>query len=85
MWCMNGASNGARRAAPEGQETDRPPVGLGRQRRPRRAGAARGGARLSLAWVIRRALADFVERNRAGLQRELPLPRERATAEGRAT
>ena len=40
---------------------------------------------LSLAWVVRRAITDFVERNRDGLQRELPLPRGPSATEGRAT
>ena len=29
---------------------------------------------LSMAWVIRRAIADFVERHREGAQREFSLP-----------
>lgn len=37
---------------------------------------------LSLAWVVRRAISDFVERHRSDLQGELHLPRGRG-AEGR--
>lgn len=40
---------------------------------------------LSLAWIIRRAIADFVEKNRTGLQVELPLPRGHGTGERRAS
>ncbi len=32
---------------------------------------------LSLAWVVRRAISDFVERHRNDLQGELQLPRGR--------
>jgi hypothetical protein len=40
------------------------------------------GARdLSLAWVVRRAISDFVERNRNDLQGELHLPRGRSPEE----
>lgn len=39
---------------------------------------------LSLAWIVRRAITDFVEKNRAGPQGELPLPRGQSAAERRA-
>ena len=38
---------------------------------------------LSLAWVVRRAISDFVERHRNDMQGELHLPRGRSP-EGRA-
>ena len=39
---------------------------------------------LSLAWVVRRAISDFVERHRYDVQGELHLPRGRGM-EGRST
>lgn len=34
---------------------------------------------LSMAWVVRRAIADFVERHREASQQELALPRVRGS------
>jgi predicted transcriptional regulator len=36
---------------------------------------------LSLAWVVRRAISDFVERHRNDMQGELHLPRGRSPEE----
>jgi hypothetical protein len=36
---------------------------------------------LSLAWVVRRAISDFVDRHRDDVQGELHLPRGRSPAE----
>jgi predicted transcriptional regulator len=40
--------------------------------------------RLSISWMVRKAIAEFVERNRDSDQAELPLSRSRQNDEGRA-